>query len=132
MQHLRVGILIGCLMPMLDTLSAPASQETDKKTEQKTSPSKSIDVRLKVSVRGDGTIPPNNKAEISGQEPACGALNSNDATAIIDEHGDAFFTGVPVCKVTIKVNVKSYIPSRTTTDLATYKSPIMITLEPER
>lgn len=133
MRQPRVGILICCLLPLLTALAAArASQDAEKKTEEKKSSSKSIDVRLKVSVRGDGTLPPNTKAEISGQEPACGALGSADATAIIDEHGNAVFMGLPVCKVTIKVSAKSYLPWRTTTDLASYKSPIAIVLEPEQ
>ena len=132
MRQPRVGILIGCLLPLLTAFAAPAFQAGDKKTEEKKSSPKSVDVHLKVSVKGDGTLPPNTKAEISGQEPACGALSSTDETAIIDEHGDAVFTGLPVCKVTIKVSVKSYLPWRATTDLAAYNSPSTIALEPEQ
>jgi hypothetical protein len=108
-----------------------SQQNEGKKTEEKKTDAKKIEVHVKVSTKDGKPLPPKTSVEISGKEKACGSLNSNDATAIIDEKGEAIFS-LPVCKVTVKVNVTLYIPAMKPIDLAAYKSPIVLTLEPEQ
>jgi hypothetical protein len=126
MHHSRASFVLGCVLALL----AAAGQDDDKKKDDKKS-SKSVDVHLKVSVKGAGTLPSNTKAEVSGGEAPCGALSSNDVTAII-EQGEAVFSGLPVCNVTIKVTAKGYLPWKAVVDLAGYKAPITAVLEPEQ
>jgi hypothetical protein len=103
-----------------------SQQNEGKKTEEKKTDAKKIEVHVKVSTKDGKPLPPKTSVEISGKEKACGSLNSNDATAIIDEKGEAIFS------LPVKVNVTLYIPAMKPIDLAAYKSPIVLTLEPEQ
>jgi hypothetical protein len=111
--------------------SDKSQQSEDKKTEEKKADAKRIEVRVKVSAKDGKPLPSRTVVEISGKEKACGSLNSTDATAKIDEKGEATFS-LPVCRVTIKVNVDMYFPAIKQVDLADYKSPIVLALEPEQ
>jgi hypothetical protein len=111
--------------------NADKSQQSDaKKPEEKKTETKKIEVHVKVSAKDGKPLPPATMVEISGKEKACGALNSNDATAAINAKGEATFS-LPACKVTIKVHVALYMPAIKQVDLAEDKSPITLTLEHE-
>jgi hypothetical protein len=141
MNHVTITVttaLLTCLALLVPIRSVAVSQ-TDpdksqqsgsKKTEEKKADAKRIEVHVKVSAQDGEPLPPKTLLEISGKEKACGSLNSTDATAMIDEKGEATFN-LPVCKVTVKINVALYIPAIKQVDLASYKSPIVLTLEPE-
>jgi hypothetical protein len=106
-------------------------QGAGKKTEEKKTDVKKIEVRVKVSAKDGKPLPSKTMVEISGKDKTCGSLDSNDATATLDEKGEATFN-LPACKVTVKVNAALYIPAIKQVDLADYKAPIVLTLEREQ
>jgi hypothetical protein len=112
------------------TDSSKPQQSEGSKPEEKKAEAKKIEVHVKVSAKDGKPLPAKTIVEISGKEKACGSLNSNDETEAIDENGEATFS-LPVCKVTVKVNVALYIPAIKQVDLANYKSPIELLLERE-
>jgi hypothetical protein len=114
-----------------DEPAPPKPAENKKAAEKKAAPKK-IDVRVKVSVEDGGELPPDLRVQVSGQEPACGGLNANDASAAVAENGEALFRDLPVCKVAVKLNANRFLPVRAAVDLAAYKEPIPLTLERER
>jgi hypothetical protein len=115
---------------VFQTDSNKPQQSEGNKTEEKKAEGKKIEVHVKVSAKDGKPLPPKTMVEISGKEKACGSLNSNDETEAIDEEGEATFS-LPVCKITVKVNVALYIPAIKQIDLANYKSPIELFLERE-
>ena len=127
-------VLAGLVLTGGDVLSQdiadnPVAGET--RTVDRPAEVAKIEVRIKVTTTDGRPLPANSKVEISGQEPACGVLSSNDQFATIDAHGEAVFRDIPACKVTIKINVSLYVFLRKAVDLANFKSPITLSLEPE-
>lgn len=111
---------------------AEGKKVEDKKALEKKPAPKTIEARFKVSIEGGGELPPNLRVAISGQEKACGTLASEDVSAAVDSSGYAVFKDLPVCHVTVKVKANLFLPLRTSVDLASYKSPIALTLVPEQ
>jgi hypothetical protein len=91
-------------------------------TAQDDSPkTRKVNVKVKVSAK-DGQVPSGTTVEISGQELACGSLNSNDATAGTNGDGEAMFQNLPACKVSVKTHVSGNKVARKLVDLTDYKS----------
>ena len=128
--HNRTTLAVGFVLLFLTVGVAVSQDSSSKADENKT---KLIEVRVQVSTQDGKTLPANSMVEISGQEKACGSsLNSNDARTAINQQGEAIFREVPVCKVTVKLNLNLYVPFRKVLDLADYKAPIKVILEPEQ
>jgi 3D (Asp-Asp-Asp) domain-containing protein len=107
------------------TASAANSQDDagkSKQTEKKKAEARKLEVKVKVSAADGKPLPAGSMVEISGQETACGSLNSNDARATVDDKGEAVFPELPACKVTVKMNLNRYLPARKVVDLTGYKS----------
>jgi hypothetical protein len=115
-----------------DTKAPPPGQKAPAPEPKKAAAPKKIDARFKVLVEEGGERPQNLRIEISGQESACGSLTTVGTSAAVDEHGEALFKDLPVCKITVKINANRFLPLRLPFDLATYKAPISLTLQPEK
>lgn len=125
---------LACLALPVSIFSVAAFQidsDQPQLSEGKKAEAKKIEVHVRVSAKDGKPLPPKTVVEISGKEKACGSLNSRDETETIDEKGEAKFS-LPVCKITVKVNVALYIPAIKQVDLADYKSPIVLTLDREQ
>jgi hypothetical protein len=96
--------------------------KTAKPAEKKKPEAKKVMVQVKVTASDGKPLPAGLTVEISGQEAACGSLNSTDARTTVDEKGKGMFPDLPACKVTVKINLNQYLPVRRVVDLAGYKS----------
>jgi len=125
-----VGFAIGlAVLAGIRSVAAQDDPGKPKQSEEKNA-DKTIDVRVKVSTKGGEPIPDGSYVEISGQEKACGSLQETDSTSRLDtKTGEATFTKLPVCKVTIKAICVGFKVRPKETDLRQYKDAISITIE---
>ena len=126
-RPLNTAIGTACLTLLASLAFTPSLYPQDepgksKQLEKKAGESRRVDVQVKVSTPDKKPLPSGTTVEISGQETACGNLNSNDAHETVNENGEARFQNLPACKVSVKINLTQYMPLRKLIDLTTYKS----------
>jgi hypothetical protein len=117
MRHgLNTAAGMACLAGVAFVLTAGVAcpQDDPGNSKQK---AKRVDVLVKVSTKDGRPLPPRSMVEISGQDPDCGSLNSNDAKATLDDKGEAIFRDLPACSVAVKINLSQYLPVRKIIDL---------------
>jgi hypothetical protein len=110
MEYARI-----CTVLLLLAHVASAQDDTKKKKADV----RHVDIQVKVSTSDGKTLPAGATVEVSAQEEHCGTLNAKDITQTLDVNGLATFRDLPVCRVSVKVNLRQYLPVRKVVDLST-------------
>jgi hypothetical protein len=110
-----------CLAAFSIAVAAPRSQDDSGKSKKAETSQPSITVHIKVSAEGANPLPDQSSVQLKGSGD-CGTLSRKGE---LDADGKATFSGLPVCKVTLRIFITGFETKSKDVDLADYKNGTM-------